>query len=100
MKKLLVLMLAMLTAVTSPEQFKMNSICPSSTGCVFTWTFCPAWKLCRNGRANNLLKPRCKFCTVVFSCLFALHEGWAGTFYPQICPAWRKTVQPKRMQPA
>lgn len=28
MKKLLVLMLAMLTAVTSPEQFKMNSICP------------------------------------------------------------------------
>lgn len=29
MKKLLVLMLAMLTAVTSPEQFKMNSICLS-----------------------------------------------------------------------
>ncbi len=28
MKKLLVLMLAMLIAVTSPEQFKMNSICP------------------------------------------------------------------------
>lgn len=28
MKKLLVLMLAMLTAVTCPEQFKMNSICP------------------------------------------------------------------------
>ena len=28
MKKLLVLMLAMLTAVTSPEQFKMNYICP------------------------------------------------------------------------
>ena len=28
MKKLLVLMLAMLTAVTSPEQFKMNSTCP------------------------------------------------------------------------
>lgn len=28
MKKLLVLMLAMLTAVSSPEQFKMNSICP------------------------------------------------------------------------
>ena len=28
MKKLLVLMLAMLTAVTSLEQFKMNSICP------------------------------------------------------------------------
>ena len=28
MKKLLVLMLAMLTEVTSPEQFKMNSICP------------------------------------------------------------------------
>ena len=28
MKKLLVLMLAMLTAVTSPEQFKMHSICP------------------------------------------------------------------------
>ena len=28
MKKLLVLMLAMLTAVNSPEQFKMNSICP------------------------------------------------------------------------
>ena len=28
MKKLLVLMLAMLTAVTSPEQFQMNSICP------------------------------------------------------------------------
>ena len=27
-KKLLVLMLAMLTAVTGPEQFKMNSICP------------------------------------------------------------------------
>lgn len=27
MKKLLVLMLAMLTAVTCPEQFKMNSIC-------------------------------------------------------------------------
>ena len=52
MKKLLVLMLAMLTAVTSPEQFKMHSICPASTGCVFTWTFCPAWKLCRNGRAN------------------------------------------------
>ena len=28
MKKLLVLMLAMLTAVTSPEQFKVNYICP------------------------------------------------------------------------
>ena len=28
MKKLLVLMLAMLTAVTSLEQFKKNSICP------------------------------------------------------------------------
>ena len=28
MKKLLVLMLAVLIAVTSPEQFKMNSICP------------------------------------------------------------------------
>ena len=28
MKKLLVLMLAMLTAVTSLEQFKMNYICP------------------------------------------------------------------------
>ena len=28
MKKLLVLMLAMLTAVTNPEQFKTNSICP------------------------------------------------------------------------
>lgn len=28
MKKLLVLMLAMLTAVTSPEQFKVNCICP------------------------------------------------------------------------
>lgn len=29
MKKLLVLMLAVLIAVTSPEQFKMNSIRPS-----------------------------------------------------------------------
>ena len=38
MKKLLVLMLAMLTAVTSPEQFKVNYICRASTGCVFTWT--------------------------------------------------------------
>lgn len=28
MKKLLVLMLAMLTAVTSPERFKVNYICP------------------------------------------------------------------------
>lgn len=28
MKKLLVLMLAMLTAVTGPEQFKVNYICP------------------------------------------------------------------------
>ena len=28
MKKLLVLILAVLIAVTSPEQFKMNSICP------------------------------------------------------------------------
>lgn len=27
-KKLLVLMLAMLTAVTGPEQFKVNYICP------------------------------------------------------------------------
>lgn len=27
-KKLLVLMLAMLTAVTGPEQFKLNYICP------------------------------------------------------------------------
>ena len=42
MKKLLVLMLAVLTAVTSPEQFKMNSICPRQAGCVFTWMFCPA----------------------------------------------------------
>nr|DAO19995.1 MAG TPA: hypothetical protein [Caudoviricetes sp.] len=38
--------------------------------------------------------------TVLFSCLFALHEGWAGTFYTNFCPAWRKTVQPKRMRPA
>ncbi len=52
MKKLLVLMLAMLTAVTCPEQFKMNSICPRQYRLCFTWTFCPAWKLCRNGRAN------------------------------------------------
>lgn len=28
MKNLLVLMLAVLTAVTSPEQFKVNYICP------------------------------------------------------------------------
>lgn len=35
-----------------------------------------------------------------FSCLFALHEGWAGNFYTNFCPAWRKTVQPKRMRPA
>ena len=28
MKKLLALMLAVLTAVTSPEQFKVNYICP------------------------------------------------------------------------
>ena len=28
MKKLLVLMLAILTVLTSPEQFKMNYICP------------------------------------------------------------------------
>nr|DAK09115.1 MAG TPA: hypothetical protein [Caudoviricetes sp.]DAV28469.1 MAG TPA: hypothetical protein [Caudoviricetes sp.] len=27
------------------------------------------------------MKPRCKFCAVVFSCLPALHEGRAGTFY-------------------
>ena len=76
MKKLLVLMLAVLTAVTSPEQFKMNSICPRQAGCVFTWTFCPAWKLCRNGRANNLLKPRCR--TAPWFFMPALYEGQAG----------------------
>ena len=100
MKKLLVFMLAVLIAVTSPEQFKMNSICPHQ----YRLCFYTAWRLCRNGRANNLLKPRCKFCTVVFLCLPALHEGQAGTFYthlfPKTCPAWRKTVQPKRMRPA
>jgi hypothetical protein len=58
MKKLLVLMLAMLTAVTSPEQFKVNYICPHQYRLCFTRTFCPAWRLCRKGRANKLLKPR------------------------------------------
>lgn len=28
------------------------------------------------------------------------HEAGAGNFHTQICPAWRKTVQPKRMRPA
>ena len=38
MKKLLVLMLAVLTAVTSPEQFKVNYICPRQ------------YRLCLHGR--------------------------------------------------
>ena len=48
MTKLLVLMLAVLIAVTSPEQFKMNSICPHQ----YRLCFYTAWRLCRNGRAN------------------------------------------------
>lgn len=48
MKKLLVLMLAVLIAVTSPEQFK--------------------WRLCRKGRANNLLKPRCTRTVFFYAC--------------------------------
>ena len=46
MKKLLVFMLAVLIAVTSPEQFKMNSICPHQ----YRLCFYTAWRLCRNGR--------------------------------------------------
>ena len=75
MKNLLVLMLAILTVLTSPERFKVNYICPRQYRLCFTWTFCPAWKLCRNGRANNLLKPRCTR-TVFF--MPALYEGQAG----------------------
>ena len=48
MKNLLVLMLAILTVLTSPEQFKMNSICPHQ----YRLCFYTAWKLCRKGRAN------------------------------------------------
>ncbi len=81
MKKLLVLMLAILTVLISPEQFKMNYICPRQYRLCFYTDVCPAWKLCRKGRTNKLLKPRCKFCAVVFSCLPALHEGQAGNFY-------------------
>ena len=52
MKKLLVLMLAILTVLISPEQFKMNYICPRQYRLCFYTDVCPAWKLCRNGRAN------------------------------------------------
>ena len=48
MKKLLVFMLAVLIAVTSPERFKGNYICPHQ----YRLSFYTAWKLCRNGRAN------------------------------------------------
>nr|DAW37396.1 MAG TPA: hypothetical protein [Caudoviricetes sp.] len=36
---------------------------------------------------------------MVFSCLLSPHEGWTGTFYTQICPARRKTVQPEGATP-
>ena len=42
MKKLLVLMLAMLTAVTSPEQFKVNYICPRQYRLCFYTDVLPA----------------------------------------------------------
>nr|DAG42139.1 MAG TPA: hypothetical protein [Caudoviricetes sp.] len=35
-----------------------------------------------------------------FICQPRPHEAGAGNFYTQICPAWRKTAQPKRMRPA
>ncbi len=48
MKNLLVLMLAILTVLTSPERFKVNYICPHQ----YRLCFYTAWRLCRNGRAN------------------------------------------------
>ena len=64
MKKLLVFMLAVLIAVTSPEQFKMNSICPHQ----YRLCFYTAWRLCRKGRANNLLKTRCTRTVFFYAC--------------------------------
>lgn len=42
MKKLLVLMLAMLIAVTSPERFKVNYICPHQYRLCFYTDVLPA----------------------------------------------------------
>ena len=46
MKKLLVLMLAVLTAVTSPEQFKVNYICPHQYRLCFYTDVLPSIEIC------------------------------------------------------
>ena len=58
MKKLLVLMLAMLTAVTSPEQFKMNSICPRQYRLCFYMDVLPGVELVPSWPRQHLLNPR------------------------------------------
>ena len=68
MKKLLVLMLAMLTAVTSPEQFKMNSICPRQYRLCFYMDVLPGVEIVPYWPRQPLLKPRCTRTVVFYAC--------------------------------
>lgn len=72
MKKLLVLMLAVLTAVTSPEQFKVNYICPRQYRLCFLHG-----RFTRRGDCAVMAAP-----TFVETTMHA-HRG----FFMPVCPA-------------
>ena len=68
MKNLLVLMLAILTVLTSPEQFKMNSICPHQNRLCFYTDVLPGVEIVPYRPRQHLLKPRCTRTVFFYAC--------------------------------